>query len=136
MTSTLADVPVDDGESLARFVLFDGHVRKSDRTLRAEAFLPYKHVELSVTRHRDLKEGELWALGEAVAHRRERPLTGRGDILARTARSNSLDVVPHEGPGKGDRNHANIINWPPEKPAQMVRALELAASATFVSRLP
>lgn len=135
----LIDVPVEDGERLARMILTERHVRKDARTEevtpKPEAFLPYKHVELSVIRHRDLTEGELWKIGHEVAAKRERPLMGRGDFSARDARAQNLDVVPAEGP-ELPRNHADLIGWPPEKPAQMLRAAQIAAVATFVAAPP
>ena len=71
---SLAEVPVDDAEQLARFVLTERHIRKSDGTVRAEALIPSPHVELSVTRHRDLSNDDVWTLGEDVATKRMKPL--------------------------------------------------------------
>ena len=134
MTGPLANVPVGDEELVARFVLVEKHVKKDGPKpyIKAPAFLPFRHVELSVTRHQGLAENELWALGQDVANARAMPLVGRGDISARTARAVSLEVEPSEGPGKGARNHANIVGWPSEKAAQLVKALVLAAAADFV----
>lgn len=129
---SLAEVPVGNEEQLARFVLFEKHVRKNDGTIKADAILPFKHVELSVSRHRGLSDCEVWELGRDVAEKRARPLVGRADFSALTARQQSLDVIPSEPP----RNHANIVGWPPEKPAQMVRALEIAAQAKFTVAPP
>jgi len=112
-------------------VLTEKHVRKESMTLKPEAFLPYKHVELSVIRHRDLSEEELWDIGREVAQERGRPLVGRGDFSAKDARLQNLDAVPAEAPGL-PRNHADIIGWPPEKPLQMLRAAEIAALAVFI----
>ena len=106
--------------------------------MKAEAILPFKWVELSVSRHRDLTESELWELGQEVARkrseteRREVPLVGRADFLARTARQQNLDVKPDEPP----RNHANIIGWPIEKSAQMSLAQQIAAQSVFITHLP
>lgn len=130
----LANIPVGDEEIIARFILVDKHIRR-DGTLpeiKAVAFLPYKHVELSVTRHRGLDQPEIWSLGQEVASARQLPLVGRGDLSAAGPRQQGLDVIPSEGPDKGGRNHANIIGWPSEKAAQMVKALELAAGSSFV----
>jgi hypothetical protein len=128
----LGDVPVEDGEWLARMILTEKHVRKEARTAKPEAFLPYKHVELSVIRHRELNEDELWEIGREVAVKREKPLIGRGDFSARDARAQNLDAVPAEGP-ELPRNHADIVGWPEDKPAQMLRAVEIAAASTFVA---
>lgn len=133
----LADIPVLDTERLARFILNRRHIRNLDGQifLRAEAFAPYRHMEMSATRHRDLTEAGIWALGAEAAQQRERhegrefPLVGRADFGASDAREQHLDVVPDEPP----RNHANVTGWPPDKPAQMIRALELSSKSAFVT---
>ena len=137
----LGDVPVEDGEQLARMILIEKHLRreKDKVTAKPEAFLPYKHVELSVIRHRELSESELWEVGRDVSAKREAgdqfgrkfPLLGRGDFSARDARAQNLDAAPAEGP-ELPRNHADIIGWPLEKPAQMLHALKIAAVSSFV----
>ncbi len=111
---SLRNVSVDDDESLARTVHFKGQIRTSDNTLRPELFLPFRHVELSVVRHRDLSGDELLEICQTVAEMRQLPLYGRGDIQAADARGQNLDVHPYEEEGT-PRNHANIINWPNEK---------------------
>lgn len=136
----LGNVPVEDGEQLARMILVEKYLRreKDKVTAKPEAFLPCKRVELSVIRHRELSESELWEVGREVSSQREAgdqfgrkfPLLGRGDFLARDARAQNLDAVPMEGP-ELPRNHADIIGWPLEKPAQLLRAVKIAAAARF-----
>ena len=138
----LGDVPVENGERLARMILDEKHLKRANDfvTPKAEAFLPYKHVELSVIRHRGFMEGELWEVGRDVSAKREAsdqfgrkfPLLGRGDFLARDARTQNLDVIPVEGP-ELPRNHADVIGWPKDKPAQMLCALKIAAASVFVA---
>lgn len=128
---SLRDVPVADEEDLARFVLFNSHLRKAEgvTTARPEAFLPYKHVELSVTRHRNLTRKQIWGSGECVAKHRSLKLLGRADITAASVRLQKLQVKPNEPP----KNHADIIGWPIERPAQMLFAIELATASTYVA---
>lgn len=128
-TGSLADAPVDDGEKLARFILTERHIRKSDKTVKPEALIPSPHIELSVTRHRGFSDDEVWSSGNDVAIIRNRPLIGRADFNAADARQQKLDVKPDEPP----RNHANIIGWPPEKSSQLALALEMSLRATFIS---
>lgn len=120
----LAAVPVQDDELLARFIVIEKYVR-ADQTVRFEVFRPHKYVELSVLRHRDLSETELWELGAGVAAELGKPLLGRADLHASDARAVNLDVKPDEPP----RNHANIVGWAAEKSAQMSHAQALAAAA-------
>jgi hypothetical protein len=132
----LGNVAVEDAEFLARVILTERYVRKDLKTgvrfPKPEAFLPFKMVELSVIRHRELVEGELWEICLDVATKRARPLVGRGDSLAFAARAQKLDVVPSEGPDD-PRNHADVVGWPPEKAAKMSLALEIAAGASFAA---
>lgn len=129
---SLHDVSVDDAEILARTVHSARHVRKADDSLKAELFLPYKWTELSVIRHRELSSTELWCTCGEVAVMRCQPLLGRADVIAADARTQRLEVIPKEGPSF-PRNHADIINWPTDKPAQMMKAIELAKKAKFIA---
>jgi hypothetical protein len=83
---------------------------------------------MSVTRHRDLTEAQLWSLGRDVAAHRNLPLTGRGDFQALVPRRLSLIVAPDEPP----LNHANVEGWPAEKSAQMLIAAEISLESRFV----
>lgn len=125
----LAATPVADDEILARFVFTKRHIDRKGANLRAkpEAFAPYRHTDMSVTRHRDISEDEVWDLGRAVGQARDLELLGRADFIARSARAESLEIEPEEPP----KNHANVSGWPAEKPAQMIRALVLAAEAEY-----
>ena len=132
MTSPEPPPAVTDEELLARFLLFSRWVRE-DRTLRPDGFMPSADTELSVTRHRGLSEMALWQIGQAVADARLRAtLYGRADLKAVDARRQRLRV--DAAPLPANRNHANITGWPPEKPAQKIVAIVLAASAAFVAR--
>ena len=124
--------PVGADEQLARFILFSKWFR-SDATVRPEAFMPHPYVDLSVTRHQALSEHEIWVIGQGVANVRETTLYGRADIRASDVLRQSLNV--ESAPIQNNPNHANIIGWPEQKPAQKVIALQLAAAAKYRSRL-
>lgn len=117
--------PVDDYELLARFIRFKRHIRE-DGTVRQDAFIPHPHPDLSVFRHVGLNENELWDIGRAIV-KQSAQLYGRADLHAIEARNQKLRIEPTATP----RNHANITGWPPEKEAQKIIALELAARARF-----
>jgi hypothetical protein len=123
--------PVAADEQLARFVLFSKWFR-SDATVRPEAFMPHPHVDLSVTRHQSLSEQEIWAIGQGVAAVRGVPLYGRADICVADILRQSLKVVA--APVQSNPNHANVIDWPEQKPAQKIIALQLAAAAKYLSK--
>jgi len=124
-------IPVAADEQLARFILFSKWFR-SDATVRPEAFMPHPHVDLSVTRHQSLSEHEIWAIAQGVAGVRGVTLYGRADICAADVLRQSLNVK--SAPVQNNPNHANIIGWPEQKPAQKIIALQLAAVAKYRSR--
>jgi hypothetical protein len=116
-------------EQLARYIVASGQVR-ADRTLRPEAFIPYSHVELSVTRHLAATHDELWQVGLEVAAERASSLHGRADTAALTYISEGLNV--EAVPLPTNSNHADVVGWPADKPSQKIKALEIAKRATFV----
>lgn len=120
--------PVDSKELLARYVFHRNYIRQ-DKTVKANAFIPHPYHALSVTRHRDATDEELWAVGADVAATQNKTLYGRGDIVALTCLQQVLEVIAK--PVSGNPNHADISAWPADKPAQKIIALELAAKAVL-----
>lgn len=118
---------VNDTELLARFIPHSSDYRNDD-TVKPRLFIPYSLVELSVNRHRDSTEEELWDIAVIVAETRGLSLYGRSDILASKCRIDALDV--EAAPIKDNANHANIIGFPTQKPDQMSLAQKLAESAS------
>jgi hypothetical protein len=66
MSSSEPPPLVYDNELLARFIFFSGWFRK-DQTVRPDGFMPYPHSDLSVTRHWELSESQLWQIGHKAA---------------------------------------------------------------------
>ena len=132
--SSVPSISMD--ERLARFVLFSRWIRRSGNTetVKADAFIPHPYPNLSVTRHLLLSEQALWRIGNEVAKVRSATLYGSADITVADATNNKLQVAPAPAPVPGNPNHANVIGWPLDKPAQKIIALELAAAAIFVSQ--
>jgi hypothetical protein len=110
-------------EWLARFVLNRRHIR-ADGTVKREAFVPYKWVELSVTRHLGLNDSQIWEAGDRVAAQTKKGLQGRADAQAATYAKQELRTVA--APVPENSNHANVIDWPQDKQAQMEKALEIS----------
>lgn len=115
-----------DEEWLARFILQRSHLRQ-DRSVKPDAFIPHPYPHLSVTRHLQLSESEIWQTGQNVAQEIGKVLRGRADVRAFTFRQQRLNVVA--APVTENLNHANIKGWPAEKPAQKSLAQEIAAIA-------
>ena len=125
--------PVDTNEWLARFIHYQRYIRQ-DRTVRADVFIPHPYPDLSVTRHLQLSEAELWRLGRDVARQINKTLHGRVDAQVFVFEQQHLQVVAD--PVQDNPNHANVIGWPGEKPAQKIRAQEIAAAASKVLTPP
>ena len=118
-------------ELLARYITYSRWFHKQDLTVRQDAFIPL-NSELSVTRHLYLTEEDIWKIGRKIAEGMSTPrrLHGRADVETRHVIAQRLNVVPQ--PVDGNPNHANIINWPPDKDARKMCALEIAKIARFV----
>ena len=119
-------------ELLARYIPFSGWFRKQDLTVKQDAFIPLDS-ELSVTRHLHLTEEDIWKIGRKIAEGMSTPrnLYGRADVETSHVIAQRLNVVPQ--PVDGNPNHANIIDWPPEKNARKMCALGIASVARFVA---
>ena len=132
------DVPeVEPDERLARFVFSSRYIRRGDNTIKPDAFVPHPHNELSVTRHRDATESELWNAGRAVAEIRRRKLYGRGDVDAGAFLERGLGLCADPVIGHAilpdNPNHANVTGWPKDdRGRQRLLALEIAAQAKLV----
>ena len=124
--------PVEPGEQLTRYVLQSSHIRRSDATVKADAFVPHPYQDLSVDRHRSATMEDLWQSGARVAAKCGKTLHGRADFPTTACLQNKLTVKAD--PEGGNPNHAIIIGWPADKPLQKIIALELAASARFVAK--
>ncbi len=91
--------------------------------------MPHPYIELSVTRHLNATEAEIWEVGIDVAAQIERKLYGRADIQAGDCNIDSLQVTA-KPILPNNPNHADIEGWPSAKQDQKAIALKLAASAS------
>jgi hypothetical protein len=78
-------------------------------------------------------DAELWSVGDNVAAARGISLLGRGDFLTTACLSQGL-VVNAAPLFPETPNHANVVGWPPDKPAQKIIAQELAAQAVWLRK--
>lgn len=127
---------ITSDEQLSRFILFRKWIRNSGpiKTVKPDAFIPHPYPDLSVTRHENLSESELWSIGQGIANTRPATLYGRADIRATKVRQQSLIIEVR--PVASNPNHAVLIGWPSDKPAQKIIAQELAAKANFLPKPP
>ena len=124
---------VHETELLTRFLLSKSHIR-ADGTIKPNAFIPHPYEDLSVNRHRDATEAGTWSIGHAIARNRndKKTLKGRADIIAIKFIKQRLKV--EADPIEGNPNHAIVLRWPKEKPAQKAIALEICKDAKFVTQ--
>ena len=120
-------VPVEQTETLSRFILQKNWYKPSTQTVRHTAFLPNpKNGQTSVYRTSEITDEEIWGIGDReVAVKRGKPVLGRADIIADVVISRDLVINPSEPPER----HANITGWSDEPSKQRLIALELAAEA-------
>lgn len=124
---------VASDERLARFILYQRHLRQ-DWTVKPDAFIPHPRHELSVTRHLQLFEPEIWNIARQVARQTGKTLHGRADVRASDFERQTLRVVP--APVPDNPNHANVSGWPLEKSAQKAIAQEIAHAAGKAREAP
>jgi hypothetical protein len=124
---------VASDERLARFILQRSHLRQ-DWTVKSDAFIPHPRHELSVTRHLQLSEPEIWNIARQVANQTGKTLHGRADVRASDFERQTLRVVA--APVLENPNHANVSGWPLEKSAQKAIAQEIAHAAGKAREAP
>ncbi len=119
-------------ELLARYITASKWYRKQDQTVKQDAFIPPPDdpVELSVTRHLNLTENDIWSVGRGIVSGTSRTLHGRADVETCHVIAQRLSVVPQPVPD--NPNHANIVGWSSDKDVRKMRALEIARVARFV----
>jgi hypothetical protein len=125
-------VSVGPEEMLARFIMVERDIR-DDRTVRHNAFMPPPDG-LSVTRHVNLSENDLWRIGRDAAGVGGRTLYGRADVAVFVFLRHSLRVIAEPVPN--NPNHANVIDWPTDKSSRRMIATLIAASAGKVRDVP
>lgn len=129
MTAENMPAVVADEEKLSRFILSSKLIRNIDQTVKPDAFIPHPYPDLSATRHLYLSEVAIWGKGQGVADTRGKPLYGRADFYAHDARKQLLEI--QSDPSLNNPNHANIVNWPADKPSQKIIAQQLAADSVY-----
>jgi hypothetical protein len=124
------DAGIQPTDPLARFIFSDRHFDPNKDRVKHNAFMPGRDGKTSVFRTKDLNEAATWAIGEVIAQISQRTLHARGDIVAVDVSKANLALVPSEPPPR----HADIENWPAEKEAQILKAIELAEAAELVTK--
>ena len=85
-----------------------------------------------MTRHLGLDEPEIWHAGQTVANETDTTQQGRADATAQVYVRHRLRVLAKPLPS--NLNHADVVDWPADKPAQKEIALMIAREASYKPR--
>ena len=117
---------VDPNEMLSRFAVDKAYFRSKDNTAKPKAFMPNGDGETSVFRISGLLEPEKWELGKVnVADPQGKKIRASIEIEAIEILKENLTIDPDDK----TQRHATIRNWPEEKSACKLKAIELASKA-------
>ncbi len=117
-------VRINTSEDLARFIFSRSQFSPSNKRVKYSAFMPLNKC-LSVFRISGLSEHQVWEIGETVETQRELQLLARADINASSVNGTGLEIDADDNPPL----HANIVGWPEEHSAVILKAKELAEKA-------
>ncbi len=111
-------------EPICRFVFGTDYYRRSDKSVRHNAFMPNNAGETSVYRTISLNDEKICDLGECfVAPMRKKPIKGWAKILASRITEQKLRIdpklIPHD-------RHANIVDWSESNDENKLIALKLS----------
>ena len=124
-------MPIDQNETLSRFLVSSNQFRSSDQTVTFNAFIPSKKTKsLSVFRTSTLSECEIWSIGHNfVAEPRGKTLYGRADLFAQDVYAVSEEVQPETST---HCLHADIVRWPDKRDDIRYLATQLARQSKFI----
>ena len=121
---------ISPSEPISRFIFSREHV-KTGRVSSA-AFVPsMKTLDVSVYRTSGCGERRIWLLGDlfvAAKRKDNRGILGRADLASQLIFNEGLVIIPETSPHP---RHANVTNWPSDKPQQKIKAMALATGATL-----
>ena len=115
-------VQVDPAEDLTKFIFNRSQFSPSNDRVKYSAFMPPPNRRLSVFRIDGLAENDVWEIGERIGGKRTLPLLARADIKVSFVAETGLKMDADEIPPR----HANIIDWPDDHSAVILKAKELA----------
>jgi hypothetical protein len=119
--------PIDLTEPLTRFIYSKKYYNKQKMVVFNGAFWPPKNRRLSVFRISRLLENQIWKIGKRISKKRRESLKARADIKANSVIETGLSI----NSGLGLSRHVNVIDWPEDRSHILLKATELAQSATL-----
>lgn len=103
--------PIDDNESLGRYLLSRRHFSSQKNIVKPSAFMPPPNLHVSIFRIKGLDENAIWNIGENEVIKKTQPtktLYGRAEIISLAVKLVGLEVAPDDSPPR----HSNIKGWP------------------------
>ena len=123
---------VSPGERISRFIFSRRHMDEASGWVSPAAFMPpTKTKDTSVYRTTKCGEGRIWLIGDLfVARKRKdrRSIRSRADVTSDLVFQEGLRIVASRSPHP---RHADVTNWPDDKPQQKIKAMALAQGATL-----
>lgn len=121
------DKKILESELTARFINQKPYYRPGNKTVRHNAFMPNSKGETSIYRIDDLSDPEISEIGKQfVASVLGKPLLGRAEIFVSEVLEHDLNVISAPNPHP---RHANITDWPNDREASRMIAVELSNKA-------
>ena len=119
--------PIDDDESICRFVFSTQDRQRDPLRAKPEAFLPGRDGETSVSRVYGLDESAILELGKLARGTRAESLKGYAILTASEVPRADLRLRVDEPPLR----HAVIYGWPEDKSKRILAAIDLAQASTM-----
>lgn len=122
---------VSPGERISRFILRKGYFDQSKGWVSSAAFTPSgKTTDISVYRTSRCSGNRLWLIGRVFVERKrdKRIILARADFDSALALQEGLKIIARLLPHP---RHADLTNWPDDKPLQKMKALALAEGSAL-----
>lgn len=123
---------VSHAERISRFIFHKKYINETKGWVSHAAFMPSTATKnTSVYRTSSCIEGRIWLIGDLFVARKLKPprdLLARADVQADIILNEGLAIVAKPSPHP---RHAEVTNWPDDKPQQKIKAMVLAEGATL-----
>ena len=147
ISSKLDKLPhsVSAQEQISRFIFNKRHMIPAKGEVKVAAFMPNsKTNDVSVYRIGNCSEKKIWVIADFFVERKrsdKRKLLGRGDLTSSVVFQQDLKIIADPSrrlkiilaPSRHPR-HANVTNWPNDRPTQKLIAEKLALNAVLSLR--
>jgi len=137
MSGSIKPPPVDQGETVARYVYQKSDFSTENNCVKPKVFMPELwegKLETSVSRSDLMSDERLWFLADTVRDPKKAIALGKVKVIDVEAKSHKLTVKDAPDFSRNYSEHAVIIDWPEDKSRQKALSLELCQSTILVKR--